>query len=229
MRRITAAMFAVAALGLWGCQSHVSSSVDDPQANAQRIAEQKEDMKLGKTPVTANTRFAAGQLAESEGNYEAAVEQYQAALKINPKHTLSLYRLGVIYTQFKQFDQAIDSWQKYVSATGQSATAYGNLGFCYELAAKPSLAEATYQKGIQREYLNVLCRTNYGLMLARQGRTQEAMNIWHPVLSDAQEHYNLASVYQLEGRKTQAKAEYQRALELDPNLTDAQQRLAALD
>jgi tetratricopeptide (TPR) repeat protein len=221
-------MFAVAALGLFGCSSQ-NSSDQNAQADSQRLAEQKVDLNLGKTPVTADTRFAAGQLAESEANYAAAVDQYQAALKINPKHQLTLYRLGVIYTQFKQFDQAIAAWQQYVVATGNSSTAYGNLGFCYELAGKPVQAEAAYQRGIQREFLSVLCRTNYGLMLARQGRTKEACDIWHPILSDAQIHYNLASVYQLEGRKSQARGEYQRALELDPNLTDAQQRLAALD
>jgi tetratricopeptide (TPR) repeat protein len=224
----TAVFFAVAAMGLWGCSSHTQTA-DNSQQDQQRLAEQKETMELGKTPLTADTHFAAGQLAESEANYAAAVDQYRAALQVNPKYQLALYRLGVIYTQFKQFDQAIAAWQQYVDATGRSAISYGNLGFCYELAGKPVLAEAAYGKGIQREYLNLLCRTNYGLMLARQGRIQEATNVWRPVLSDAQIHYNFASVYQLEGRKAQARAEYQRALEIDPNMTDAQQRLAALD
>jgi tetratricopeptide (TPR) repeat protein len=228
MRRITAAFLAVAAAGLCGCSSH-SDSAELTQQRQQQIADQKATMDLGKTPITADTRFAAGQLAESEGNYSAAVDEYQQAVKLNPRHQLALYRLGVVYTQFKQWDQAIDSWQKYVAATNQAAGAYGNLGFCYELSGKAALAESAYQAGIKKEYLNLLCRTNYGLMCARQGRTQDAVTIWHPVLSDAQIHYNFASVYQLEGRKTQAKAEYQRALDLDPNLTDAQQRLASLD
>ena len=49
-------------------------------------ADEKATMDLGKTPITANTRFAAGQMAESEGNYSAAVVQYQYAVKLNPKH-----------------------------------------------------------------------------------------------------------------------------------------------
>ncbi len=229
MRRLTAAILAAAALGMWGCSSSHTQSTESAQQQSLREADEKATMDLGKTPITANTRFAAGQMAESEGNYAAAVVQYQYAVKLNPKHELALYRLGVIFTQFKQFDQAISAWQQYVIATNQAAGAYGNLGFCYELSGKPALAESTYQTGLKHEYLNLLCRTNYGLMLARQGRTQDAESIWRPVLSDAQIHYNFASVYQLEGRKTQAKAEYQRALDLDPNLTDAQQRLASLE
>jgi tetratricopeptide (TPR) repeat protein len=230
MRRTAAALLAISALGLFGCSSsHSEAAANLQQQQQQQAADQKATMSLGKTPITADTRFAAGQLAEAEGNYSAAVDQYQQAVKLNPRHQLALYRLGVVYTQFKQWDQAIDAWQRYVAATNQAAGAFGNLGFCYELSGKAALAESTYQAGIKKDYLNLLCRTNYGLMLARQGRTQDAVAIWQPVLTDAQIHYNFASVYQLEGRRTQARAEYQRALELDPNLTDAQQRLASLE
>jgi tetratricopeptide (TPR) repeat protein len=229
--RKAAVLLGIAAMALFGCSSHNQQSAADTQQQQDQLreADEKVTMQLGKTPITADTRYAAGQLAEAEGNYNAAVSQYQAALKINPKHELAMYRLGIIYTQFKQWNQAIDIWQKYVKVTNQAAGAYGNLGFCYELAGKPGLAETTYQQGIKRDYLNLLCRTNYGLMLARQGRTDDAVNTWRPVLSDAQIHYNFASVYQLEGRKRQAIAEYQRALEIDPNLTDAQARLASLE
>jgi tetratricopeptide (TPR) repeat protein len=48
------------------------------------------------------------------------------------------------------------------------------------------------------------------------------------VLTPAEVHYNLASVLEHQNRKEAAKAEYRKAIELDPNLVDAQTRLSAL-
>src|SRR5437870_3461293 len=45
-------------------------------------------------PFKAQTWFAAGQLAESQGNSAAAIKHYEQALKLDPKHQPSLYRLG---------------------------------------------------------------------------------------------------------------------------------------
>ena len=66
--------------------------------------------------------------------------------------------------------------------------------------------------GLEKDPKNVPSRTNYGLMLARQ-QIAEAVRMWNPVLSDAEIHYNLASIYALDGRKPEAKAEYQKALD----------------
>ena len=180
------------------------------------------------TPVTADTRFALGQLAESQGNFDNAFHQYNKALDLNPKHLPSLCRLGVLYAQMKKYDDSIAVWKRYITASGNAGFAYGNLGYCYELAGWPNLAKATYLKGIERDSRNGPCRTNYGIMLARQGQIAEALRMWNPVLTDAQIHYNLASIYQGTGRKAEAAAEYQKALDCDPTLIDARARLSEL-
>ena len=117
-------------------------------------------------PFNADTRFAAGQLAESQNNPTAAVDQYREALRLNPNHQPSMYRLAIIHTQAKQYSQAIEMWKQYVRATNGSATAYSNLAFCYELAQEPNEAEQAYKKGISHDPRDQPCRVNYGLMLA---------------------------------------------------------------
>ncbi|HEY7089242.1 MAG TPA: tetratricopeptide repeat protein [Tepidisphaeraceae bacterium] len=180
-------------------------------------------------PFTADTRYAAGQLAESQGAAAAAIDQYNQALKLDPKHQASLYRLAVLYTQARDYPQAIESWKQYVKATNSSATAYSNLAFCYEVAGQMSEAESAYKSGIEREPKNSPCRINYGLMLARTGRIQEGMSQLAEVLSPAEVHYNVASVYEQQGRTDDAREEYQKALDLDPKLWEAQSRLSKLD
>ena len=66
-------------------------------------------------------------------------------------------------------------------------------------------------------------------MLARNGRTPEAIQQLAVVLNPAEVQYNLASVYEQLGRKDEAREEYQKALELDPKLWEAQSRLSKLE
>jgi tetratricopeptide (TPR) repeat protein len=179
-------------------------------------------------PFTAGTRFAAGQLAESQGSVPQAINQYAEAVKLNPNHHQALYRLGVLYAQVEQYPKAIDAWEQYVKATRGSAVAYSNLGFCYEISGDRGRAEEAYRKGVARDPKNVPCRTNYGLMLARAGREADALAQLQAVLTPAEAHYNLGSVYEQQGRKDVAKVQYRKALELNPSLWEAETRLAQI-
>jgi tetratricopeptide (TPR) repeat protein len=179
-------------------------------------------------PVTADVRFAAGQLAESRGDFGLAMHHYYKALDLDPKHLPSLFRLGVVYAELKQYDKSVEIWKRYITTTGDKGDGYGNLGFCYELMGMPKTAVDTYKKGIEKDPKNAPCRTNYGIMLARENKIPDALRMWNPVLTDAQIHYNLASIYQGTGRKAEAKAEYEKALDSDPTLIDARARLSEL-
>lgn len=180
-------------------------------------------------PIHAKTHFAAGQLAESQRDLANAITQYQKALSIEPRYAEAMFRLGCVQTATRDFPNAIDTWNRYVALTGGSATAYNNLAFCQELAGNPIAAESAYRKGIERDPTNEPCHVNYGLMLARHGRPNEALLQLQSVLPPAKAHYDLAAVYEQSGHKKDAKAEYAKALELDPNLADAKAKLASLE
>jgi tetratricopeptide (TPR) repeat protein len=220
------------AIFLCACASSHKSTASiqglTPQ-QADKMNSEHAVVKEAKTPpVTANTRFALGQVAESQGDFDAAIHQYHRALELDPKHLASLCRLGVVYAKQKNYDLSIETWKTYIAASNDAAFGYGNLGYCYELAGFPALAKQTYLKGISKDPKNAPCRTNYGIMLAHEGKIAEAIRMWNPVLTDAQMHYNLASLYECDGRKVEAKAEYQKALESDPNMIDARSRLTEL-
>ena len=222
MRRLNLLAAGVVLLFVMGC-AHRDRGGPNGSGGNDSFATTKEP------PISAQTHFAAGQLAESEARWPQAIDQYKQALAADPRHWDSLYRLGVVYAQVKDFPQAIRTWNRYIELTGGSATAYSNLGFCQELAGNPPAAEAAYQKGIASDPRNEPCRVNYGLMLARQGRTGEGLQQLQTVLPPAQAHYDLAGVLEMLGNKSQAKAEYQKAIELDPQFQDARQKLAALN
>jgi tetratricopeptide (TPR) repeat protein len=223
-------MVALAAAGCAAQRPKVRPVTSMPDAEAARLKAEDGNFDRAKDPkYTPETRYAAGQLAESQKDLPRAVEQYREALKLNPDHLPSLYRLGIVYTQQRQYGLAIDVWNRYVVATRNSATAYSNLGFCYELAGQPDQAERAYKEGIARDSASDPCRINYGLMLARHNRINEATLQLQKVLSPAEVHYNLASVFESQGRRDQARLEYRKALELRPDFEDAQARLDAIE
>ena len=204
-------------------------TVSDNDAARMQQKRDEWESRQKEPAITADTRFAAGQLAESQGDLPRALEQYNQALKLNDKHVDSLYRLGVLYAKVRQHPQAVDAWKRYVRATHESAVGYSNLGFCHELAGDLDEAEQAYLRGIERDSESAPCRVNYGLMLARHGRVAEATVQLQYALQPAEVHYNLASVFEGQGRPEQARAEYRKALELDPKLQDAQTRLDLME
>ena len=185
--------------------------------------------KVKDPAITADTWFAAGQLHESQGNLPAAIEQYRRTLKLNDEHHGALYRLGVLYATSREYPRAVEMWKRYIDVTHHSAVGYSNLGFCHELAGDPAEAERAYRTGIERDSDSAPCRINYGLMLARHGRINDAVAQMQPVLTPAEVHFNVGSVHEGMGRKELARAEYEHALRLDPKLKDAASRLRELD
>lgn len=231
--RQLAAATVVIGVGLGGC-----GGVHDKPAPFSRLSRGESDSlnaEHSRFPddrepaLMAETHFAAGQLAESQGNAQTAIRQYRQAIKLDPGHTRSLYRLGVVQAQSGALGDAIGTWQRYLEATGEDAGAYANLGFCHELAGDPVAAEAAYKRGVAKDGKNVPCRVNYGLMLAKANRANEALIQFQAVLTEAQAHYNLGSVYEQQGKTAQARGEYHKALELDPGLAEARARLARVE
>jgi tetratricopeptide (TPR) repeat protein len=217
---------------LCACSTQHNASISGLSDSDAQKMQNNNNVKISEVkpqPLKINTRFAAGQLDETQGHLGAATHQYEACLDLDPKYLPALYRMGVIYAEVKDFPSSIATWQRYITASNNAPFAYGNLGYCYELAGMPKQAAATYQKGIAMDYKNGPCRANYGLMLARQNKIQEAIRMWTPALTDAQIHYDLASIYQTNGRKSEAKAEYEQALACDPTLEDARTKIAQLD
>jgi tetratricopeptide (TPR) repeat protein len=230
MRTVTPAfLFGLMALCLCGC---INVGPQQPQvrpnATFENLAAASTFDQTKDPPVTAETHFAAGQLAESQNAIERAVAQYQQALALEPGHRPSLFRLAMIQTRQKQFDAAIATWNRYVEATGGTADAYNNLAMALEVAQRREEAEKAFLHAIALDPRHEPTRTNYGIMLVKMGRVAEGAEQLKTVLSPAQVQYNLGSIYELQGKKEAAKAAFRRAIQLDPQMVDARARLAKL-
>jgi tetratricopeptide (TPR) repeat protein len=225
-------LIVIAAIAIAGCQDpqHNPFARKPPGAQSQQATPEARRFETTRDPpINADTHFAAGQLAESQGVFPRAIEQYNEALKLAPNNTDAMFRLGVLYTNLKMFPEAVAMWQRYIKATKGAAAGYNNLAMCYQAAEKWPQAEQAFKAAIAADPNNSACRVNYGIMLARANRVDEAAAELGKVLKPAEVHYNLGAVYEQQGRKDRAKSEFTQALQLDPNLKDARTRLEALE
>src|SRR5436190_16291313 len=136
MRTSMVGMVVVIAVLVGGCSANNGGKFQGVSNN------QAQEMKSGRTtfeksedpPINAETFFAAGQLNETQGNFDQAIHQYELALKQNPKHVPSLFRIGLVQSQQKNYPAAMEAWKKYITATNGAAVGYSNLAFCQELS-----------------------------------------------------------------------------------------------
>src|SRR6476659_5887007 len=77
-----------------GCQADKKDK--DAQAQGKPPIDTKFET-MQDPPIKAKTHLAAGQLAESQGKLNKAIEQYWEAVRQEPKYKEPLFRLGVVY------------------------------------------------------------------------------------------------------------------------------------
>jgi Tfp pilus assembly protein PilF len=208
----------VIAMTVAGCSS-------DNQTGVQRAPEPLEITDAPMPQINFETYVAAGDLAASRGQHVRAAEQYDKAAALRPDDTQVLRKLALAHTHNGQMTPAVAAWKKYFVATNESAESFGSLGYAYELAGNPTEAEKTYLAGIKKHPEGALVRINYGLMLVRRNKVEQAVEQMSAVLKPHEVNYNIASVYDQMGRRDLAQFYYRRALECNPNFGAARQKL----
>ncbi len=215
-----------------GCKT---SEVNEGEARAFDGKSGYQVEPFDSTPnVTADTYFAAGQFHETSTTTNQkrltaaqqerqvrqqqalAIKQYQKALEIDANHHATLFRMGVLLTDRKEFEQAEVYWNRYVKATKGSTDAWMNLAVCQEVAGRTAEAESSYRQVISIEPNSKVARTNLGMLLARDGRLQEAAAQLSSVLEPASVHWHLAHALAQRGQTEAANRHFRAAASLDP-------------
>ncbi len=74
-----------------------------------------------KNQNTPNLLTDQGVMYRKMGLFDKAITNFENANRIDPKHSQSLFNLGIVYANdLKQKDKAIDAWQRYLVLDGMS-------------------------------------------------------------------------------------------------------------
>jgi tetratricopeptide (TPR) repeat protein len=196
--------------------------------------------QVRKSPNDAVLRVRLGEALGASGKYSEAIEQLNAALKINPKHSGALFDLGTIATITKNYDQAKSYFTKVIDVTDSSQysnmdplreQAYYNLGVLalndrnYAKAAGYLKASIAIRKDASDSYYQ-LAQALRGLG-DNEGAIQnlEIAVQFDPSYADA--HYFLGQLYKSQHDDVKASGELKKAATLAPNANEPRQALAA--
>ncbi len=130
-----------------------------------------------------------GRVFESQGNFEAALSEYQQALAAcehkgfgrtrSADEALAHRRIGNALDRLGRFAQAEMHYKKSLRLSPRDPKIWNDAGYSYYLQGRWADAERTFKSGSRLAPEDVKLKTNLGLTLAAAGRTNEAL----PMLS----------------------------------------------
>lgn len=100
-------------------------------------------------PNARVSRMALGVLAESRKDYENAVEEYEAALRINPDILDALNNQAFSYAHLGRWNEATANFERIVELMPNKAGAHMNLSVAYGMQQRFADAEREKQKAIE--------------------------------------------------------------------------------
>jgi tetratricopeptide (TPR) repeat protein len=170
-------------------------------------------------------RYARGYWYLEQGRTDAALQEFEAALEINPAYAASHNALGYVYYQQGQLERALVAFEQASRMDPDSDVIQNNLGLVHNhrgeanKALESLLRAAELSNNVPQVYVNL-----GNLYLAEgdwlnAGRAyREALRI-NPKL--AVTHHNLGVAHYRLRQLADARNEFDRALQLDPDLEAA--------
>lgn len=177
------------------------------------------------TAVGSELHVSAAALYEAQGNFAAANEQYQRAIKATPNDPAVW--LGYARSQARQnkLNEAVQSYQQAIKLDPNNAAAWSDLGMCQLQLGQAPAAMESVGRAAQLQPTNQLYRTNMARILVQSGRHEEALAQLNGVMTSAYAHYHLGYLLYERGDTAGATQQFGMAAQLDPNLAQARQML----
>ncbi len=180
-----------------------------------------------------------GRIFESQGNYDAAIMEYQDALTVlkdkrrgdfqPADEPLAHRRMGGALDRLGRFAQAEVHYKKALKLAHKDPRIWNDAGYSYYLQGRFTEAENAFKTALQFAPDDERIKTNLGLALAAAGRSEEALPLLSRATGDAIGHANLGYLLAATGQLDLARQQYETALALRPDLALARRALVQLD
>jgi tetratricopeptide (TPR) repeat protein len=130
-------------------------------------------------PNLLEARRARAYILEATGsegnNYELALQEYQAAIDLNPNLPLLHIEIGRIYRVLQVYDKAIESFNRANTLNAQDPEPDLLISRTYATIGEFSKAVQYAETAVENSPLDASLHGNYGVMLYRSGSWAEAV------------------------------------------------------
>ena len=232
-----------------GCRS--MTSPDETKNKSDQASSSKSEEMVVKTDFrrTAdknqkfNVHLDLGRAYESEGNFDAAINEYQKSIdackrggpfaggiKIpRAQEAESHRRMAGALDRLGRFEQAEAHYRSALELSPKDPKVWNDAGYSYYLQGRQADAERSLKIAAKIDPNNPRIQTNLGLALAAAGKTDEALAALSKAGGPAAGNANLAYLLASLGKTEEARKHYHAALRLQPQLAPAREALARLD
>jgi tetratricopeptide (TPR) repeat protein len=145
-------------------------------------------------------KYGSGGVKFKSGDFDGAIADFLAVLKVNPNDPDTLFSLGASYQAKNDFDNAIKCYQQAIAANPKSQQFKEALAGAYVKKAAPIIAAAV-AKHQAKDYDGAIAGYTAALQI-----TPDNASLW----------YNIASAEYAKQEYNRAKDAYLKALNLDP-------------
>jgi tetratricopeptide (TPR) repeat protein len=184
---------------------------DDPFERAEQLA------------LEGTELMNAGQMA-------AAVEKFQAGLKLAPDSPDTFYNMGFALSRLGRSEEAMAAYREAIELVPDYSEAHNNLGNLLMSAGRLDEAVRHFNLALEADPEQASAQNNLGTALSRMGRVNEATIHFmkaaqlQPGYIEAQ--FNLASAYFQQGRIDESLMQLQKVLSMQPNFEPALRLMA---
>jgi tetratricopeptide (TPR) repeat protein len=163
-------------------------------------------------PDPSANAFVAAQKFLAEGKLARAREATLAGLKSAPRSVEGYELLGIISMQQKDYDQALQAFQRALSLNPRSAATHNNLANCYAQQQKMDLAKKEYKTTLEIAPRDPVANFNLGVVLLARNAPEAAIPYFRKVAPpDLPTEVNLIRAY-LRSHHTAAGLDYARQI-----------------
>jgi len=171
--------------------------------------------------------LAAGRVEEGITELSAFVRDEPSLLAARAAHGL----LANALAERQDFTAAVPHYREYLAAHAEDANGWNGLGIALLQSGDRAGAVDAFAAAVKAAPGNAGFQTNFARALLDAGRLDEAARIAQQTAAagpNAAAHDILGRVMAAKGKLAGARAEFMRALEIDPNYAPARDALAAL-
>ena len=171
--------------------------------------------------IQAGLKLNEAVALHQQGRLQEAVTVYSDVLKIQPKHFDAIHLLGVIASEFRNYQLAADLIAQAISINPNNADAYFNRGNALKELNHLDAAVASYEKAIKLKPNYASACNNRGITLHKLNRFDAAVSSYDKAVridpNYAEAYFNRGVALQELNRFDEALASYNRAAALNPD------------
>jgi tetratricopeptide (TPR) repeat protein len=153
-------------------------------------------------------------------DWKDEISFFHSTLKHHPRNARLYLNLGNTYYEKGQIEKAIEQYRKAIEINRGYAVAYGNIGSAYLHMKKPEEAEGYLIKAIGLKQNYPIAHYNLGIVYFQRrdyaGAEKELLTATKQLPQLFQAWNMLGRMYLRTGRKEDARAAFQRSLEIMP-------------